>query len=120
MKVGVPTEIKTDEYRVSLSRRAWRAGGDGHEVLVQPGAGVGSTIPDASTPAQGGRILAGAEEVFAEAELMLGVKEPQPRGGGAAAPGTTCSSPTSTSPRSRSSRGPGGVRRHLGRRRDGR
>ena len=47
MKVGVPTEIKTDEYRVSLTPAGVRELADrGHEVLIQSGAGVGSTIPD--------------------------------------------------------------------------
>ena len=47
MKVGVPTEIKTDEYRVSLTPAGVRELVEhGHEVLIQSGAGVGSTIPD--------------------------------------------------------------------------
>jgi alanine dehydrogenase len=78
MKVGVPTEIKTDEYRVSLTPAGTRELKEhGHEVLVQAGAGVGSTIPDAEYEAQGARILPDANAVFDEAELILGVKEPQ-------------------------------------------
>jgi alanine dehydrogenase len=79
MKVGVPTEIKTDEYRVSLTPAGVRELSErGHEVLVQTGAGVGSTIPDSEFEAQGARILPDAPAVFEEAELILGVKEPQP------------------------------------------
>src|ERR671911_17261 len=80
MKVGVPTEIKTDEYRVSLTPAGVRElAENGHEVLIQSGAGVGSTIPDEEYTAQGARILPDAQSVFDEAELILGVKEPQPQ-----------------------------------------
>jgi alanine dehydrogenase len=79
MKVGVPTEIKTDEYRVSLTPAGVRELTDrGHEVYIQAGAGVGSTIPDSEYEAQGASILPDAPAVFDEAELVLGVKEPQP------------------------------------------
>jgi alanine dehydrogenase len=79
MKVGVPTEIKADEYRVALTPSGVRELTDrGHEVVVQSGAGVGSTISDDDYAAQGARILADAEAVFAEAELVVKVKEPQP------------------------------------------
>ena len=78
MKVGVPTEIKPDEYRVSLTPAGVRELAEhDHEVLVQKGAGQGSTIPDDEYEAQGARILPDAESVFEEAELVLGVKEPQ-------------------------------------------
>ena len=80
MKVGVPTEIKTDEYRVSLTPAGVRELVEsGHEVLVQSEAGVGSTIPDDEYVAQGARILPDAAAVFEEAEMILGVKEPQPQ-----------------------------------------
>ena len=79
MKVGVSTEIKPDEYRVALTPAGARELGEqGHDVLVQTGAGEGSAIPDAEYAAQGARIVPDAESVFAEAELVLGVKEPQP------------------------------------------
>jgi len=79
VKVGVPTEIKTDEYRVSLTPAGARELVEqGHEVLVQGGAGNGSAIWDRDYEAQGARILPDAESVFAEAEMVLGVKEPQP------------------------------------------
>ena len=80
MKVGVPTEIKTDEYRVSLTPAGVRELVEhGHEVLIQKGAGIGSTIPDEEYVAQGARMLPDAASVFDEAELLLGVKEPQPQ-----------------------------------------
>jgi len=79
MKVGVPTEIKDDEYRVALTAVGARELLEGgHEVLVQKGAGEGSAISDADYAAQGAKILPTGEDVFAEAELLLGVKEPQP------------------------------------------
>jgi alanine dehydrogenase len=79
MKVGVPTEIKTDEYRVSLTPAGVRELVEhGHEVIIQAGAGIGSTIPDIEYTAQGARIAPDAKSVFDEAEMILGVKEPQP------------------------------------------
>jgi alanine dehydrogenase len=79
MKVGVPTEIKTDEYRVSLTPAGARELVEhGHEVIMQSGAGEGSTIPDSEYTAQGARVAPDAASVFEEAELVLGVKEPQP------------------------------------------
>ena len=78
MKVGVPTEIKKDEYRVSLTPAGVRELREhDHDVLVQSGAGEGSTIPDSEYEAQGARIVPDAQAVFDEAELVLGVKEPQ-------------------------------------------
>jgi alanine dehydrogenase len=78
MKVGVPTEIKTDEYRVALTPAGVRELADvGHEVLVQTGAGEGSAIVDADYEAQGATIVADADAVFAEAEMVVKVKEPQ-------------------------------------------
>ncbi len=79
MKVGVPTETKPDEYRVALTPAGVRELAEhGHEMLVQAGAAEGSAIEDESYSAQGARIVPDAEAVFAEAELVLGVKEPQP------------------------------------------
>jgi alanine dehydrogenase len=79
VRVGVPKEIKTDEYRVALTPAGARELAEhGHEVLVQAGAGEGSTIADSEYEAQGARIVRDAAAVFAEAELVLGVKEPQP------------------------------------------
>ena len=79
MKVGVPTEIKTDEYRVALTPAGVRELSDhGHEVVIQRGAGVGSAIEDEEYTAQGARILPDAEAVFGEADMIVKVKEPQP------------------------------------------
>jgi alanine dehydrogenase len=79
VRVGVPTEIKPDEYRVAVTPAGVRElCSRGHEVLVQAGAGEGSAISDAQFQAQGAAIVEGAEAVFAGAELILKVKEPQP------------------------------------------
>ncbi len=79
VRIGVPSEIKRDEYRVALTPAGVRElTAHGHEVIVQAGAGVGSAIDDAHFTAQGARIVADAKAVFAEAELLLKVKEPQP------------------------------------------
>src|SRR3981081_58757 len=79
MRIGVPTEIKSDEYRIAITPAGVRElTVRGHEVLVQAGAGEGSAMDDDDFRAQGARILADADAVFAEAELILKVKEPQP------------------------------------------
>jgi alanine dehydrogenase len=79
MKVGVPTEIKADEYRVALTPAGTRELTQrGHEVYVQAGAGEGSAIEDAAYEAQGAEIVPDAQAVFDAAELILKVKEPQP------------------------------------------
>ena len=78
MKVGVPTEIKTDEYRVALTPIGARELAEhGHDVIVQKGAGEGSAISDADYEAQGVTIVPSAEDVWGEAEMVLKVKEPQ-------------------------------------------
>ena len=78
MKVGVPTEIKTDEYRVALTPAGVRELVDhGHSVFVQSGAGVGSAIADEMYTAQGATIVPDAAAVFAESEMIVKVKEPQ-------------------------------------------
>ena len=79
MRVGIPTEIKTDEYRVAITPAGVRElASRGHEVLVQAGAGDGSAFTDDQFRAQGAAIVPDADAVFAEAELILKVKEPQP------------------------------------------
>ena len=79
MKVGVPSEIKPDEYRVAITPIGVRELCEHrHEVLIEAGAGEGSAITDADYEAQGARTLPDAEAVFGEAEMVLGVKEPQP------------------------------------------
>ncbi len=78
MKVGVPTEVKSDEYRVALTPAGVRELVDaGHEVYVQSGAGEGSAIADRAYVAQGATILPDADAVFGEAGMIVKVKEPQ-------------------------------------------
>jgi alanine dehydrogenase len=79
MKVGVPTEIKTDEYRVALTPSGVRELKEkGHDVFVQAGAGEGSAIADEAYVDQGARIVPDADAVFEQGELIVKVKEPQP------------------------------------------
>ena len=75
--VGVPSEVKNNEFRVAITPAGvHELVRHGHEVLLQTGAGVGSSIPDADFVASGARILASAEEIWDAAELVLKVKEP--------------------------------------------
>lgn len=79
MRVGVPKEIKNHEYRVGLTPGAVREYvAHGHEVLVETQAGAGITADDAAYEAAGAKILPSAEEVFAAAQMIVKVKEPQP------------------------------------------
>lgn len=76
MVVGVPAEIKTHEYRVALTPAGARTlVEDGHRVLVQAGAGLGSGIGDEEYQRVGAQVVASAEEAFA-ADLVVKVKEP--------------------------------------------
>jgi alanine dehydrogenase len=76
--IGVPSEIKPDEYRVAITPAGVRElTGHGHEVLIEAGAGLGSAIADARYTEQGARIVPDAEAVFAQSQLVLKVKEPQ-------------------------------------------
>src|ERR1051326_446803 len=76
MKVGVVKEIKADEYRVALTPAGARElVQGGHDVLVERGAGGGSSFPDDAYTAVGGT-LGSTDEVWADAELLLKVKEP--------------------------------------------
>jgi alanine dehydrogenase len=78
VRIGVPSEIKPDEYRVAITPAGVRElCSRGHEVLLQSGAGAGSAMSDGKFQAQGATIVADAEAVFAGAELVLKVKEPQ-------------------------------------------
>jgi alanine dehydrogenase len=78
--VGVPTEIKPDEYRVAITPAGVRELADaGHRVLVQSGAGLGSAITDDAFAAQGATIVPDAGELFGGAQLIVKVKEPQPQ-----------------------------------------
>ncbi|MBD3679064.1 MAG: alanine dehydrogenase [Rhodobacteraceae bacterium] len=78
MKIGCPKEIKPQEFRVGLTpNAAHEAVVHGHEVLIETNAGAGSGFSDADYVAAGARIVQTAEEVFAEAEMIVKVKEPQ-------------------------------------------
>lgn len=78
MRIGVPAEVKTEEYRIALTPVGVRElTSRGHEVVVEHNAGVGSSISDDELVAVGARIVPTAEDVFAEAEMILKVKEPQ-------------------------------------------
>ncbi len=77
MIIGVPKEIKTDENRVALTPAGVRElSGAGHRVLIEQGAGVGSAISDDDYRAVGGTIVPAADDVWAQADLLLKVKEP--------------------------------------------
>ncbi|EYD74556.1 Alanine dehydrogenase [Rubellimicrobium mesophilum DSM 19309] len=78
MRIGCPKEIKPQEFRVGLTPHAAReAMSRGHEVVVEAGAGLGAGFSDADYVAHGARIADTAEEVFATADLIVKVKEPQ-------------------------------------------
>jgi alanine dehydrogenase len=79
MIVGLPKEIKSDEYRVALLPvGAEELTAAGHTVLVEKGAGQGSGIADAQYLAAGATIIERADEVWSRADLVVKVKEPQP------------------------------------------
>ncbi|MGB3387784.1 MAG: alanine dehydrogenase [Pseudaminobacter sp.] len=79
MRVGCPKEIKNNEYRVGLTPGAVREyAAHGHDVLVESGAGAGIGADDSTYQAAGATIVALAEEVFAKADMIVKVKEPQP------------------------------------------
>jgi alanine dehydrogenase len=78
MKIGCPKEIKPQEFRVGMTPNAAReAVNHGHTVLIETMAGVGAGFSDADYLAAGARIIATAEEVFASADMIVKVKEPQ-------------------------------------------
>ena len=78
MKIGCPTEIKPQEYRVGMTpAAAAEAVAHGHQVLIQSGAGLGSGFPDDDYRAAGATILPDAQAVFDQAEMIVKVKEPQ-------------------------------------------
>jgi alanine dehydrogenase len=79
MKIGIPTEVKADEYRVAVTPAGVREMVEhGHEVVIESGAGEGSAIGDGQFESQGARMLPDAASVFGEADMVLKVKEPQP------------------------------------------
>ncbi|MGL4281989.1 MAG: alanine dehydrogenase, partial [Albidovulum sp.] len=78
MKIGCPREIKPQEFRVGMTPNAAReAVSHGHQVFVETAAGTGAGFADADYVAAGATILATAEEVFAKADMIVKVKEPQ-------------------------------------------
>ncbi|SMC80737.1 alanine dehydrogenase [Primorskyibacter flagellatus] len=78
MKIGCPTEIKPQEFRVGVTpNAAHEAVQHGHEMLIQAGAGTGAGFTDEDYIAAGARIIETAEEVYASADMIVKVKEPQ-------------------------------------------
>ncbi len=79
MHIGIPKEIKIEEHRVSAPPSGVREFVErGHTVFVEAGAGAGSGFPDAEYIAAGGVMLDSAEQVWAQADMVIKVKEPQP------------------------------------------
>jgi alanine dehydrogenase len=77
MKVGIPREVKNNEYRVAITPAGvHELVRGGHDVYVERGAGLGSSVADADYLAAGAHILDAADDVWAEGELILKVKEP--------------------------------------------
>ncbi len=77
MRIGVPTEVKNNEFRVAITPAgAMELTRHGHDVLVQSGAGQGSSISDAEYVAAGAQLRDTADEVWGDAEMVLKVKEP--------------------------------------------
>ncbi|RZL76733.1 MAG: alanine dehydrogenase, partial [Rhodococcus sp. (in: high G+C Gram-positive bacteria)] len=77
MKIGIPREIKNHEYRVAISPAGVHELSErGHEVIIESGAGLGSSFTDEDFKAAGAQILSSAVAVWGSAELLLKVKEP--------------------------------------------
>ncbi|MBN9141711.1 MAG: alanine dehydrogenase [Micrococcales bacterium] len=77
MRIGVPSEVKNNEFRVAITPSGVHdLTAAGHEVLIQSGAGLGSSITDEDYRSAGARIAADADQTWGEAELVLKVKEP--------------------------------------------
>ena len=77
MRVGIPTEIKNNEYRVAITPAGVaELVHRGHEVTIQSGAGEGSAITDADFKRAGAQLINSADQVWEEADLLLKVKEP--------------------------------------------
>ncbi|WP_420004173.1 alanine dehydrogenase [Arenibacterium sp. LLYu02] len=78
MKIGCPTEIKPQEFRVGMTPDAAReAIAHGHQVMIQKGAGLGAGFPDEDYAAAGAALIDTAAEIFASADMIVKVKEPQ-------------------------------------------
>ncbi len=79
MRIGVPAEVKDNEYRVAITPAGvHELARGGHEVFVEAGAGRGSSLPDEDFTAAGATVLPTADAVWERAELVLKVKEPVP------------------------------------------
>jgi len=79
MRVGIPTETKNNEFRVAITPSGvTELTNRGHEVLIQAGAGDGSAISDSDFKAAGAQLIAAADDVWTDADLVLKVKEPMP------------------------------------------
>jgi alanine dehydrogenase len=77
MKIGIPAEVKNHEYRVAITPAGVREFVlNGHEVVVEAGAGLGSSVTDAEYQAAGAQVLPTADDVWGSGELILKVKEP--------------------------------------------
>lgn len=80
MRIAVPREIKNHEYRVGLTPAGVHdLVRSGHQVAIEAGAGLGSGFDDAAYLSAGARVIGDVERLFAEAELLVKVKEPQPQ-----------------------------------------
>ena len=80
MRIGLPKEIKNHEYRVGLTPASVRElSAHGHQVLVQSGAGAAIGLTDEQYLAAGATLMADVREVFAQADMIVKVKEPQPQ-----------------------------------------
>ncbi len=78
MKIGCPKEVKPQEFRVGITPNATlEAVNRGHTVLIETGAGIGAGFEDSDYEAAGATILGSAKDVFAQAEMIVKVKEPQ-------------------------------------------
>ena len=79
MIVGVPKEVKLDEYRVGMlpvgAEEMCRAG---HQVLIEKGAGLGSGLPDQEYANAGAEIIDSRDDIYARADMIIKVKEPLP------------------------------------------
>src|SRR5215467_1706472 len=79
MIIGVPKEVKTDEYRVAMTPAGVEElTADGHEVLIQSGAGQGSGISDEQYAENGAKIVAAEADIWRNANMIVKVKEPLP------------------------------------------
>jgi NAD(P) transhydrogenase subunit alpha len=91
MRIGIPVEVRNGETRVAATPESVKklvAGGH-HQVIVQSGAGAGCSIDDAAFQAAGATVVATADEVFKQAELVLKVRAPEPAELGLLRPGQT-------------------------------